>query len=152
MNTPSQEETLLFANLPVESVERTREFFSALGFSFDPLFSGQENVCMKLSSMASVMFLQRQRFADFTPRTIANAHETSEVLMCVSRSSREDVDTVTEKALSMGAKEVREPQEHGFMYGRSVSDPDGHIWEFMWMDIDQFPGCSAESFAEQIIS
>lgn len=141
MNTDNP--TLLFVNLPIASVETTRSFFSGLGFSFNPMFSGADTLCMELSPMASVMFLEKQRFTDFTPRPVADAHKSSEVLLCISRQSREEVDSLTEKALSLGATEVRDAQDHGFMYGRSVSDPDGHIWELMWMDISQFPGCNA---------
>lgn len=132
--------TRLYVNLPVTSVQATKAFFSGLGFSFNAMFCDENALCMELSPMASVMFLQQKRFSDFTPKPIADAHKSSEVLLCISRESREEVDSLTQHALSLGATEVREPQDHGFMYGRSVNDLDGHIWEIMWMDIAQFPG------------
>ncbi|AHG66071.1 VOC family protein [Advenella mimigardefordensis] len=141
MNTDKP--TLLFVNLPVSSVDTTRAFFTGLGFTFNTMFCDENSLCMELNPMASVMFLQRRRFSDFTPKTVADAHHASEVLMCISRESRAAVDELTQRALELGATEAREPQDHGFMYGRSINDPDGHIWEIMWMDMAQFPGNSA---------
>jgi predicted lactoylglutathione lyase len=141
MNTDNP--TLLFVNLPVSSIEATKTFFSGLSFTFNPMFSDENAVCMPISPMASVMFLQQKRFSDFTPKPIADAHKSSEVLLCISRDSREQVDELTNRALALGATEVREPQDYGFMYGRSVNDLDGHIWEIMWMDMAQFPGNDA---------
>jgi len=138
MNTDNP--TRLYVNLPVTSVQATKAFFSGLGFSFNAMFCDENALCMELSPMSSVMFLQQKRFSDFTPKPISDAHKTSEVLLCISRESREEVDSLTKQALSLGATEVREPQDYGFMYGRSVNDLDGHIWEIMWMDISQFPG------------
>ena len=141
MNTDKP--TLLFVNLPVSSVDTTKAFFTGLGFTFNTMFCDENSLCMELNPMASVMFLQRTRFSDFTPKTVADAHNASEVLMCISRESRAAVDELTQRALELGATEAREPQDHGFMYGRSINDPDGHIWEIMWMDMAQFPGNNA---------
>ena len=91
---------------------------------------------MVLTDTIHVMLLTHPKFAQFTPKTIADAHATSEVLLCISEDSREGVDAITEKALANGGKEVREAQDFGFMYSRSFEDPDGHIWEPMWMDMD----------------
>jgi len=120
-----------------------KNIFLGLGFTFNAMFCDENALCMQISPMASVMFLQQKRFSDFTPKPIADAHKSSEVLLCISRASREEVDSLTERALSLGATEAREPQEHGFMYGRSINDLDGHIWEIMWMDMAQFPGNDA---------
>lgn len=146
MNTDNP--TLLFVNLPVNSVDTTKAFFSGLGFTFNTMFCSEDTLCMELNPMASVMFLERKRFADFTPKTVADAHKSSEVLICISRESRAAVDELTQRALSLGATEAREPQEHGFMYGRSINDPDGHIWEIIWMDMAQFPGNEAAGKGE----
>lgn len=135
--------TQLYVNLPVSSIDATTRFFKGLGFEFNPMFSNHEAVCMTLSEMASVMFLQNKRFSDFTPKAIADATKTSEVLLCISSDSRDAVDQFMQQALSLGATEVRDPQDYGFMYGRSFNDLDGHIWEVMWMDVAQFPGCDA---------
>jgi hypothetical protein len=89
---------------------------------------------MVLSETIHVMLLTHDKFRQFTPKRIADAHETSEVLICISADSREAVDEITAKALAAGGREPRGPQDYGFMYGRSFEDPDGHIWEVMWMD------------------
>ena len=82
------------------------------------------------------MLLTHDKFRQFTPKKIADARESTEVLICISAESREAVDTVTENALAAGGREPREPQDYGFMYGRSFEDLDGHIWEVMWMDVE----------------
>jgi predicted lactoylglutathione lyase len=81
------------------------------------------------------MLLTHDKFRQFTPKRIADAHETSQVLICISCDSRAEVDEITEQALASGGREPREPQDHGFMYGRSFEDLDGHIWEPMFMDM-----------------
>ena len=81
------------------------------------------------------MLLTHAKFSDFTPRRIADAHETSEVLLCISADSRAEVDATMTQALKAGGSEPRPAQDHGFMYGRSFADLDGHIWEPMWMDL-----------------
>jgi len=90
------------------------------------------------------MLLTHNKFAQFTPKKIADAHATSEVLICISADSREAVDDMTEKALAAGGREPREPQDYGFMYGRSFEDPDGHIWEPMWMDMEAATAAMAQ--------
>jgi predicted lactoylglutathione lyase len=91
---------------------------------------------MVFSETIHVMILSHEKFSQFTPKRIADAHQTSEVLICISADSREAVDEMTEAALANGGREPREPQDHGFMYGRSFEDPDGHIWEPMFMDME----------------
>ena len=121
--------------IPVADLERSKEFFASLGFSFNPLFGDESAACMLVGEQAFVMLLTHDKFAQFTPKRIADAHETSEALICISADSREEVDQITDKALAAGGREPREKQDHGFMYGRSFEDPDGHIWEVMWMDV-----------------
>jgi predicted lactoylglutathione lyase len=90
------------------------------------------------------MLLTHEKFAQFTPKRIADARETSEVLICISADSREGVDDITEKALAAGGREPREAQDYGFMYGRSFEDLDGHIWEPMYMDLEAATAAMAQ--------
>ncbi|MDT9599025.1 VOC family protein [Sphingosinicella rhizophila] len=127
---------MIFVNLPVADLDRANAFYEAIGAEKNPMFSDHTASCMVFSDTIHVMLLTHDKFKQFTPKTIANAHETSEVLICVSADSREEVDAITEKALAAGGREPREKQDYGFMYGRSFEDPDGHIWEPMWMDLE----------------
>jgi uncharacterized protein len=124
----------IFVNLPVKDLERSKTFFGAIGYRFNPKFTNEDAACMVVSDDIFVMLLTQKFFKTFINKAIANAHKTTEVLVCLSESSREAVDAHLEKALGAGATETREPQDHGFMYGRSFNDLDGHIWEIMWMD------------------
>ncbi len=124
----------IFVNLPVRDLEKSKKFFGALGYSFNPKFTNADAACMVVSDDIFVMLLTQKFFKTFINKAIANAHKTTEVLVCLSEASREAVDGHLERALEAGATETREPQDHGFMYGRSFNDLDGHIWEIMWMD------------------
>jgi predicted lactoylglutathione lyase len=127
---------MIFVNLPVADLDRSIVFYEAVGATKNPQFSDDTAACMVLSETIHVMILTHEKFSQFTPKRIADAHETSEVLICISADSREAVDEITEAALANGGREPREPQDHGFMYGRSFEDPDGHIWEPMFMDME----------------
>jgi predicted lactoylglutathione lyase len=127
---------LIFVNLPVADLERSIAFYEAVGATKNPQFSDDSGACMVFSETIHVMILSHEKFSQFTPKRIADAHQTSEVLICISADSREAVDEMTEAALANGGREPREPQDHGFMYGRSFEDPDGHIWEPMFMDME----------------
>jgi predicted lactoylglutathione lyase len=126
---------LIFVNLPVADLDRSIAFYEAIGATKNPMFSDETAACMVVSEVIHVMILTHDKFRQFTPRPIADARSGTEVLLCISADSREAVDEMTRKALAAGGSEVREPQDHGFMYGRSFEDPDGHIWEPMWMDM-----------------
>jgi predicted lactoylglutathione lyase len=126
---------LIFVNLPVADLPRSVAFYEAVGAVRNPQFSDDTAACMVVSETISVMLLTHDKFGQFTPRPIADAHAATEVLLCVSCDSREAVDTFAEAALAHAGAEPRGPQDHGFMYGRSIADPDGHIWEPMWMDM-----------------
>lgn len=127
---------MIFVNLPVEDVARSTGFYEALGAVKDGRFCDATASCMVFSDTIAVMLLAHDKFSQFTPKKIADAHATSEVLLCLSEESRAHVDTTVEKALAAGGKEPRQPQDYGFMYNRSFEDLDGHIWEIMWMDVD----------------
>jgi predicted lactoylglutathione lyase len=141
---------LIFVNVPVSDLSASKDFFSALGFGFDPKFTDDSCACMVVSEQAYVMLLDSSRFADFTSKPIADARTTTESILCISAESREDVDAVADAALGSGGSVAGEPMDHGFMYGRSFHDPDGHLWEVMWMSpeaVEQGPAEMAHQAA-----
>lgn len=123
----------IFVNLPVADLNATVEFFKALGFKFDPQFTDETATCMIVGDGMFVMLLTRERFKDFTPKPVADARQTSEVLVCLSLESREEVDTMVKQAVDAGGSTYKEPEDHGFMYGHGFQDLDGHIWELVYM-------------------
>ena len=124
---------LVFVNLPVADVAASRAFFTRLGFAFDERFCDAQTACLQLSDAAYVMLLERPRFADFTAKPLGDPATTTSALICVSAPDRPGVDALAEAALQAGGSPAKEPLDHGFMYGRSFYDPDGHHWEVMWM-------------------
>ena len=126
---------MIFINLPVSDLARSTAFYQALGAEKNPLFSDDTASCIVFSETIHAMLLTHDKFRQFTPKTIADARQTSEVLICISADSRDDVDDLVDKAAAAGGTLDPTPkQDYGFMYGRSFEDPDGHIWEVMWMD------------------
>jgi len=125
---------MLFVNLPVKDLDRSVGFFTDLGFSFDPRFTDETATQMIVSDDAFVMLLLEERFKDFTKKELTDATKQTEVIMALSADSREGVDDLADKALAAGGSPANEPLEMGFMYGRSFNDPDGHLWEVVWMD------------------
>jgi len=126
---------VIFVNLPVSDLAVARNFLEALGATNEPKFTDETAACMQLSDSIFVMLLTHDKFKQFTPRPIADAKAASEVLVCLSADSRELVDSSVERAvLAGGTADPAPKQDYGVMYGRSVADPDGHIWEIMWMD------------------
>jgi predicted lactoylglutathione lyase len=126
---------MIFVNLPVSDLGRSMTFLEALGAANEPRFTDETAACMTLSESIHVMLLTHGKFRQFTPRPIADANAGSEVLLCLSAQSRESVDSIVERAVAAGGTADPSPkQDYGVMYGRSISDPDGHIWEIMWMD------------------
>jgi len=128
---------MIFVNLPVTDLERSIAFYEAIGGTADPHFRDDATQMMRLSEEICVMVMTHERFSGFTSRRIPNAHETAQVLLALSAESREEVDETTEVAGRAGGTADPNPrQDHGFMYGRSFADPDGHIWELAWMDME----------------
>jgi predicted lactoylglutathione lyase len=126
---------MIFVNLPVGDLQKSRAFLEALGAVNEPRFTDETAACMTFSESIHVMILTHDKFRQFTPRPIADANSASEVLICLSADSRESVDSAVERAESSGGTADPAPkQDYGVMYGRSVADPDGHIFEIMWMD------------------
>ncbi len=134
----------IFVNVPVADLERSKAFFAALGFGFDLRFTDETAACMAVSEEIFVMLLTHAKFAQFTPLPIADAHKVSGAMLALSYGSREEVDEVMAKALAAGGREVRPADDYGFMYGRSFSDLDGHIWEPVWLSINQMMADKAD--------
>ena len=124
----------IFVNLGVKDLARSVEFFAKLGFSFDPRFTDESATCMIVSDEAYVMLLVESRFQDFTKKQLADPATQTEAILSVSAESRDAVDELADTALEAGGSPANDPMDHGFMYGRSFNDPDGHLWEVLWMD------------------
>ncbi|MEE1655941.1 VOC family protein [Microvirga sp. CF3062] len=128
---------LIFINLPVSDLPKSIAFYEALGAVKNEQFTDHTAACMVFSETIHVMLLTHDKFRQFTPKKIANARETTEVLICMSAESRSDVDgTLANAEAAGGIIDPGPKQDYGFMYGRSFEDPDGHIWEVMWMDME----------------
>lgn len=125
---------MIFVNLPVASVAASRKFFGALGFTFNEQFSNENSTCMVIEENIFAMLLEHARFSDFINGEISDATKATEVLTCLSASSRAEVDDTLAKALAAGAKPWKPNIDMGPMYGCSFQDLDGHVWELMYMD------------------
>ncbi len=129
----------IYINLAVNDLERTTNFFKALGFSFNPQFTNEQAAALVISDSIYAMLHTSESIKRFTKKEIANAKKTTEVLLALQVENREQVDEMMDKVFSAGGKEQREAEDHGFMYARSFEDPDGHIWEVFWMDPGKMP-------------
>jgi hypothetical protein len=125
---------MIFINLPVTDLDRARAFYEALGFVNNPQFTDEHAAAMVIEENIVVMLLTRQRFADFVPGRVGDPAEATSVLNGVSAGSRAEVDDLLARALAAGGKPWQPAQDHGFMYGTSFTDPDGNVWETLWMD------------------
>ncbi|MFT9848820.1 VOC family protein [Aneurinibacillus sp. REN35] len=125
----------IFVNLPIKDLDKSVEFFTKIGFEFNPQFTDQNAACMVISEHIFVMLLVEPFFKTFTKKEIADATKTTEVIIALSAESKEKVDEIVNKALAAGGKASNEPFSQGdFMYGWSFQDLDGHLWEVMYMD------------------
>ncbi|MDO9364397.1 MAG: VOC family protein [Sphingopyxis sp.] len=141
---------MIFLNLPVTDLAKSKAFYEAVGAANNPAFTDDTAACMVVEEGSiHVMLLTHEKWATFTSKAIPDAHTTAQVLICVSADNREAVDGQVDKAVKAGGKADPTPtQDYGFMYGRSFEDPDGHIWEVMWMDPTAIPaGEPAEAAA-----
>jgi predicted lactoylglutathione lyase len=128
---------MIFVNLPVSDLTRANAFYEAIGATKNPQFSDDTATCMVFSETIHAMLLTHEKFSQFTTKKISDSRTTTEVLICISADSRDEVDDVVAKASAAGGRADPGPkQDFGFMYGRSFEDPDGHIWEIMWMDVE----------------
>ncbi|PXV54081.1 hypothetical protein SAMN04487785_114141 [Dyella jiangningensis] len=130
----------IFVNLPVTDLKRSKAFYEAVGAANNPAFSDDTAACMVFSDTIYAMLLTHDKWRQFTSKPIVDAHADAQVLLCLSAGSRDEVIRLVEQATGAGGKPDPTPvQDYGFMYGRSFEDPDGHIWEVMWMDPSAIP-------------
>ena len=126
--------TKIFVNLAVKDLNRSVDFFKAIGYSFNKQFTDETAACMVISEDIYAMLLTEKKFKDFTPKKLVDATMATEVMTCLSTDTRERVNEIVDNAVKAGATEFKDAQDHGFMFYRSFSDLDGHIWEIMWLD------------------
>jgi predicted lactoylglutathione lyase len=134
MTTPAHANRMLFVTIPVADLERSKAFFAALGFSYNPNFTDETAACMLVGEQAFVMLLTREKFAQFSKLPIADPTTHALALYTIGASSRDEVDALSAAALAAGGTEAEEAEDYGFMYSRSFFDLDGHGWQVMWMD------------------
>jgi uncharacterized protein len=127
-------DTNIFVNLPVKDLKRSMDFFAKLGFTFNPQFTDENAACMIIGEKIYSMLITEKYFATFTPKAVADATKTSEVLIALSCGSRDEVGEMVKKAVAAGGKTYNEAKDHGFMLQHGFEDPDGHIWEVLYMD------------------
>ena len=126
---------MIFVNLPVRDLKASTTFYAALGGTLNPQFSGDQSSCMMFSDTIGVMLLTHEHYRRFTQRPIGDARRESQALLALSVNSRDAVDATLAQATNAGGGADPNPsQDHGFMFSRSVEDPDGNVWEIMWMD------------------
>lgn len=128
----------IFVNLPVKDLQRTIQFFSALGFEFDPQFTDEKAACLVIGEQMYAMLLLEEFFQTFTKKELSNAENSTEVIVALSVESRAKVDEIVDKALTSGGKPSIDAVDHGFMYERGFHDPDGHLWSLFHMDLSAF--------------
>jgi uncharacterized protein len=131
--------TKIFVNLPVKDLNRSMHFFKALGYQFNPQFTDEKAACMVISDSIFAMLLTEPYFQTFTKKKVADANASTEVLIALDASSREEVKQLVQKAKEEGAAIYAEAQDHGWMYQHSFADLDGHQWELIFMDAAQMP-------------
>ena len=126
---------MIFVNLPVADLSKSKAFYEAIGFANEGKFSDETAACMVLSDTIFVMLLTHPKWKTFTDKQLVDPKTHAQVALCISRDNRDAVDWITDTAgASGGVADCNPAQDHGFMYGRSFEDPDGHVWEPMWMD------------------
>jgi predicted lactoylglutathione lyase len=127
--------TNIFVNLPVKDLEKSKQFFTKLGYSFNQQFTDEKAGCLVISENIYAMLITEPFFRSFIPnREISDTTKTKEVLVALSTDSKQMVDDLADKAIAAGGKKFRDPEDQGFMYARSFEDLDGHVWEVLWMD------------------
>jgi len=129
----------IFVNLPVKDLERSIDFFSKVGFTFEQNFTDENATCMVIGENIFAMLLTEKFFGTFSDKAIIDAKSNTEVITALSVGSRAEVDELADNALNAGGKQYKEAQDHGWMYSRNFEDPDGHQWEFFYMDMSAMP-------------
>ncbi|MCU1635262.1 MAG: extradiol dioxygenase [Cryobacterium sp.] len=132
---------MIFVNLPVANLKASKDFFTALGFSFDPKFTDENAACLIIDDgHIYAMLITPDHFTRFTKKSIADATTTTEVILALTAENRAGVDELVDKALAHGGTLSNETDDQGFMYSRSFQDPDGHLWEVLYMNEAEMPG------------
>jgi predicted lactoylglutathione lyase len=131
--------TQIFVNLPVKDLNKSIEFFTSLGYSFNPQFTNEQGASLVISDNIFFMLLTEPFFKSFIKKEIADATKVAETINCISVDSREAVDEMVRKAVAAGATVPNEKQDYGWMYGHGFQDLDGHLWEFAYMDMNSIP-------------
>lgn len=129
----------IYVNLPVKDLDKTKEFFSKLGFTFNPKFSDDKAVCMIIGENIFAMLLKEEYFKTFIKKEVSDATKSTEVLIAIDVDSKEKVDEMVDKAVEAGGWNYNEPQDYGWMYYRSFADLDGHQWEIIFADESKMP-------------
>ncbi|SHL34653.1 hypothetical protein SAMN05444266_10330 [Chitinophaga jiangningensis] len=124
----------IFVNLPVKNLDNTMNFFTKLGYDFNPQFTDEKAACMVVSDTIYFMLIVEEFFQTFTNKPIADANNVTEAILCLSAGSREEVDDKVSKAVAAGGSIPRAAQDHGWMYTYGFADLDGHLWEYVYMD------------------
>lgn len=129
----------IFVNLPAKNLEDSKQFWLSLGFTFNPQFTSETGASLELGENIYGMLLTEEFFSTFTKKPIVDATTSTEVITAIALNSKEEVDTIMEKAIAAGGKETRPTEDHGWMYGRAFQDIDGHMWEPVFMDFSKVP-------------
>jgi predicted lactoylglutathione lyase len=129
----------IFVNLPVRNLDKSIEFFTRLGFAFNPQFTDHTGTCMIISEEAYVMLLTEAKFKEFAKKEICDTATCNEGLFCLSSDSRAEVDALLQSVVAAGGKEAGPPMDHGFMYLRDFHDLDGHHWSTCYVDMKAVP-------------
>lgn len=132
--------TQIYVNLPVKNLDKTMKFYSKIGFKFNPKFTDKKGACMIVGKDMFVMLVVEKFFQTFTKKKIINSRKDIETIMGLSADSRKKVDQMVSAAIKAGGIEPKPAVDHGWMYGRDFEDPDGHLWEIIYMDEKKFPG------------
>ncbi|WIY52859.1 lactoylglutathione lyase [Devosia sp. YIM 151766] len=130
---------MIFVNIPVRDLAASMAYYQALGFDHNPDFTDETAACIVISDTIFVMVLTHAKFKEFSVNPIPDPHSQTQALYALSRDSRAAVDAIAAAGLAAGGREIREAQDMGFMYSRSIADVDGHVWEYMWMDMNAMP-------------
>ena|SRR3989344_347724 len=129
----------IFVNLPVKDLNKTIDFFTKVGFKFNPKFTDENATCMIIGENIFAMLLVEKYFKTFIKKEITDTNKSTETILALSTTSNEKVDNIMKKVISAGGLEPREPQDYGWMYSRSFQDIDGHLWEVFFMDENKMP-------------
>ena len=128
--------TLIFVNLPVKDLERSKKFYTGLGYQLNPQFTDDKAACVVISETIYVMVLLEEFFKTFTPKPVGDARQATQTIVSLTAESRECVDKMIELAVAAGGRIYRETMDRGWMYERGFEDPDGHLWEVFYMDME----------------